>query len=272
MTELSDDLLVAYVDGQLARKQSSAVERVLEQDDVIARRVEALKDAHSRLEAAFDAILAGEEAVVSVPEPQAPGFYLTWNKAVKIGLAGVGIVAALVLMIAGYGWPLSLTDFGRSSQGLADPEYTGSIAPSWQEIAARAQGLLGRESLEVRLENQENPDFIAFELGQAIGPGLKLPNLDAQGYRFARAQLLRFDEEPLVQLLYLGTRGAPLAVYAKKSVATQEPTFRRYGGIGSVAWSEDGFSYLVAGEGDETVLLKLADTIRSEPQDAGAKP
>jgi anti-sigma factor RsiW len=31
MTELSDELLVAYVDGQLARQQSSAVDRVLEQ-------------------------------------------------------------------------------------------------------------------------------------------------------------------------------------------------------------------------------------------------
>jgi anti-sigma factor RsiW len=36
MTELSDELLVAYVDGQLARTQSRAVEKVLEQDDVIA--------------------------------------------------------------------------------------------------------------------------------------------------------------------------------------------------------------------------------------------
>ena len=59
MTELSDDLLVAYVDGRLADKQSGAVARVLEQDDVLARRVRALKSAHGRLEAAFDAILAG---------------------------------------------------------------------------------------------------------------------------------------------------------------------------------------------------------------------
>ena len=43
MTELSDELLVAYVDGQLARKQTQAVEKVLEQDDVIAKRVAALK-------------------------------------------------------------------------------------------------------------------------------------------------------------------------------------------------------------------------------------
>ena len=31
-----------------------------------------------------------------------------------------------------------------------------------------------------------------------------------------RAQLLRFGGEPLAQLLYLGTSGAPLALYAKK--------------------------------------------------------
>ena len=60
MTELSDELLVAYVDGQLVREQTRAVERVLEQDDVVARRVDALKDAHGRLESAFEAILAGE--------------------------------------------------------------------------------------------------------------------------------------------------------------------------------------------------------------------
>jgi anti-sigma factor RsiW len=272
MTELSDELLVAYVDGQLARKQASAVERVLQQDDIIAKRVEALKDAHHRLEAAFDAILAGEEGVVSLPEPQAPGFHVAWSTAAKVGLAGVSMVASLVLMIAGYGWPLSVTDFARSSQGLTDPEYTGSIAPSWQETAARAQGLLSRESLELRLESEDNPDFMAIRLGQAIDPGFTLLNLDAQGYRFVRAQILRVDEEPLVQILYLGASGAPLAVYAKKSTAAADPIFKRYGGIGSVAWSEDGFSYLLAGEADEPALVKLADTIRSRPPVTGAKP
>lgn len=246
MTELSDELLVAYVDGQLARTQSRAVEKVLEQDDVIAKRVEALKDAHGRLEAAFDAILAGEELEVAKPEPERPGFFVPWATAVKVGLAGTGLAAALALMIAGYDWPLSMPEFARTSSSATDPEYTGSLSPSWQETAARAHGLLARESLEVGLESQGNLDLIAFQLGQAIGPGLKLPNLDAYGYRFVRAQLLRSGDEPLAQLLYLGTSGAPLSLYAKKSAGSEAPAFKRYGGIGSVAWSEDGISYLLA--------------------------
>ena len=200
------------------------------------------------------------------PEPERPGFFVPWATAVKVGLAGTGLAAALVLMIAGYGWPLSMPEFARTSSGVTDPEYTGSLAPSWQETAARAQGLLSRESLEVGLESQGNLDLVAVQLGQAIGPGLKLPNLDAHGYRFVRAQLLRAGEEPLAQLLYLGTSGAPLALYAKKSAGVEAPAFKRYGGIGSVAWSEDGISYLLAGEADEPALMQLAETIRSEPR------
>jgi anti-sigma factor RsiW len=159
-----------------------------------------------------------------------------------------------------------MPELARTSSGVTDPAYTGSLAPSWQETAARAQGLLSRESLEVGLDSQGNLDLIAFQLSQAIGPGLRLPNLDAQGYRFARGQLLRAGEEPLAQLLYLGTSGAPLSLYEKKSAGSEAPAFKRYGGIGSVAWSEDGIAYLLAGEADEAALMTLAETVRSETQ------
>jgi anti-sigma factor RsiW len=270
MTELSDDLLVAYVDGQLARKQTNAVEKVLEQDDVIARRVVALKDAHSRLEAAFEAILAGEEAEFSaMPSPERPGIFIEWATAAKVALASAGLIAALVLAIAGYGLPLVMPDPTRRSSGEAFPEYTGSVAlSSWHEDAAQAQALLSRASVEIGLESQGNLDLVAFQLGQAIGSGLKLPDLKPQGFRFVRAQLLRSGGEPMAQLLYLGTSGAPLALYAKKGEGSDAPRFKPYGAIGGVAWSEGGIAYLLAGEEDESLLMRLAETIRQEPQPA----
>jgi len=78
------------------------------------------------------------------------------------------------------------------------------------------------------------------------------------------AQLLRTGDEPLAQLLYLGTSGAPLALYAKKSQETSTPSFKRYGALGGVAWSQAGIAYLLTGEGDEASLTKLADAIRVE--------
>ncbi len=274
MTELSDELLVAYVDGQLARKQTRAVEKVLEQDDVIARRVDALKDAHSRLEAAFEAILAGEEADAAArPVPQAPGLFIAWDTLAKGGLAAAGIAVALVLVVAGYGWPLVMPEFARHPSAAVDPDYVGSIQRTWQEEAVRAQALLSRATLEVGLESQGNRDLVGFQLAQAIGPNLNPPDLAPQGFRFMRAQLLHFGEEPLAQLLYLGTSGAPIALYAKKGDGTSTPLFKRYGDIGSVAWSQGGIAYLLAGEGDEASLLRLADAIRKEaPKAAGKSP
>jgi anti-sigma factor RsiW len=277
MTELSDELLVAYVDGQLARKQTLAVDKVREQDDVIARRVEALKDAHSRLEAAFEAILAGEEAdAVAQPAPRAPGLFISWSALVQGGLATAGIGVALVLLGAGFGWPLSMPEPARSSPGAADMTHVGSIARSWQEEAARAQALVGRDTLEVGLDSQRNADLMAFQLAQAVGPNLVLPDLGPQGFRFKRAQLLRFDAEPLAQLSYLGASGAPLALYVKRGEGSSTPVFKRYGEIGSVAWAQDGMAYLLAGTESELSLLRLADAIRAEPKapavEAKAKP
>lgn len=263
MTELSDELLVAYVDGQLARRQTQAVERVLEQDDVIAKRVAALKNAHGRLEAAFEAILTGEEAdAAATPTSHPPGLFIAWATLGKVSLATAGLVAAFLMLLAGFGWPLATPEFSRQSSGVAEPDYVGSIPPSWQEDAARAHALLSRASVEVGLESQGNRDLVAFQLAQAIGPNLTVPDLSGQGLRFMRAQLLRSGDEPLAQLLYLGISGAPLALYAKKSQETSTPSFKRYGALGSVAWSQAGIAYLFAGEGDEASLTKLADAIR----------
>ena len=88
-----------------------------------------------------------------------------------------------------------------------------------------------------------------------------------------RAQLLHFGEEPLAQLLYLGTSGAPLALYARKGEGTLTPMFKPYGDIGSVAWSKGGLAYLLAGEGDDASLLLHAETIGKEgAQAADASP
>ena len=265
MTELSDDLLVAYVDGQLARKQTRAVEKVLDQDDVIAARVEALKQAHNRLEAAFEAILAGEEMDVSAVSVPVQERSLRERSVVKVALAGVGIAVALLLAAVGYGWPLAFPGLTPGTQGVTLPVQTAPMAIGWQEEAARAHALLSRASLEVGVESQSNPDLVAFQLSQVLGTDIKLPNLEPQGFRFVRAQALRSGGEPLTQILYLGSSGAPLALYAKKGEGSGTLIPNHYGAIGTVAWAEDGVAYLLAGEAEDSLLMRIATKIKLEP-------
>jgi anti-sigma factor RsiW len=266
MTELSDELLVAYVDGQLARGQTLAVDKVLEQDDVLARRVVALKDAHSRLEAAFAAILRGEEAELEAQQvPRARGVFVSWSALTQATLATAGIVIAILMLLAGFGWPLKMPEFARTPTPGADPEIVGSIERDWREEAARAQALLGRDSIEIGLESQGNADLAAFQLAQVVGPNLIVPDLGPQGFRFRRAQLLRYDGEPLAQLLYLGENGAPLALYAMAGEGDSTLRFKRYGELGGVTWSQGAIVYMLAGDADEASLLALAETIAAKP-------
>jgi len=248
MTELSDELLVAYVDGQLARKQTRAVEKVLDQDDIIAARVEALKQAHNRLEAAFEAILAGEEMDVSAVSVPVQESSLSERSILKVALAGV-----------------SVPGLNSGTQGVTLPVQTAPLSTGWQEEAARAHALLSRASVEVGVESQSNPDFVAFQLSQILGTNLKIPNLEPQGFRFVRAQALRSGGAPLTQILYLGATGAPLALYAKKGEGSGALTEKHYGEIGTVAWAEDGVAYLLAGEAEDSLLMRIATKIKLEP-------
>ena len=147
------------------------------------------------------------------------------------------------------------------------PKQTARLPSSWQDDVARTQSLLTRSSLEVGLNSQGNRDLIAFELAQAIGPSLKVPNLDPQGLKLVRGQLLQYRGKPLGQILYLGTRGAPVALYAMPSETNAEPEFSMAGEIGMVSWSEDGISYLLAAQADEDFLVRTAEKIRHEPLD-----
>lgn len=268
MTELSDELLVAYVDGQLAREQIRAVEKVLAQDDVIARRVAALQEAHGRLEAAFEAILASEMGEVTA----APRLALSeWRESEPPRLrsnaawAGAGIVIGLIAAVAIQDWPLTLPDLGALREALFTRQSEAPALPAWQADAARAQSLLSRASVEVGLESQANHDFIAYQLAEAIGPDVRLPNLEPQGFRFVRAQILRYGDQPLAQLLYLPAQRDPLALYAMEGHRDRLPVFAQEAGIGTVFWCEDGIAYLLAGREDEATLYRLAEKIRHEP-------
>jgi hypothetical protein len=130
MTELSDELLVAYVDGQLAREQTRAIDKVLEQDEVVARRLDALKEAHGRLEAAFEAILAGEMVEVLVSPTLPPPI----KRKRRISLPWIGL--AVVGMACGTCRRLRLGKRCGSAEGLR-PLGAGASAQAWPPASSR---------------------------------------------------------------------------------------------------------------------------------------
>ena len=268
MTELSDELLVAYVDGQLARDQSEAIERVLNSDTVAARRVEALKDAHRQLEAAFDAMLAGQLAEIEqVPDTAETSDWKPAeaapesNEAKWFGFVPVvcAVIAALLIGGAG-GWVLQ-ERLNRVEVAPAAP--VAQPAPTWREDVARAHGLFSRASLEVGLESQGNLDLVRFQLATSIGPSLVLPNLEELGLTFKRAQVLQRSAEPFAQIAYLPRNGPPVALYVKSGETVAEDTAAvEPDDVRTATFSAGGLTYMLAGRMPEKDFNRLLDAVK----------
>ena len=269
MTELSDELLVAYIDGQLAQDQSAAIERVLKYDEVAAERVAALRSAYERLEAAFDSLLDDEHAKL-VPEPErrqtepapteAPSVLAAVSDRKTIGLvAGAALGIFLVGGVSGY----ALNGGGDADQREA--AALESPAPDWRRDAAGAQALVGRDALEVGLENQGNPELVGFQLANTIGQGAAIPDLESGGLSFKRAQILQHAGQPIAQMLYLPKEGPPVALFAKKAQAEGGGTIsQKYDEVQVVGWTQKGIDYALMAPASESRLRQLAETAKKQ--------
>jgi len=266
MTELSDELLVAYVDGQLAGDQSAAIERVLKYDEVAAERVAALRSAYERLEAAFDHLLDDEHAQL-VPEPerrQADPETETVLPAIpdrKMLALAAGAAIALLLVGGAAGYGLS----GPGDAVQTEAAEIQSSAPDWRRDAARAQALMGREALEVGLENQGNNELVSFQIANTIGKGAAIPDLGSGGLVFKRAQILRHSGKPIAQMLYLPKEGPPVALFARKAQADGAAMIsQKYDDVQVVGWTQNGIDYALMAPASESRLRQLAETAKRQ--------
>ena len=286
MTELNDELLVAYADGQLAKDQSKAVERVLEEDQVAAQRVEALRAANAHLETQFEAMLAGEPVPgvstdISTPAP-AKGLRRVLGRAVLFIWVGFGCL----LGGAAAGYILHDQILPKEIQIVQLPAPPAPPAPpplpapdpiviripplpvppvTWQDDAARSYALLNRETFNLGLDASSNPDLVAFQLGKALRADFAIPDLSAANLTFERGQLLQRDGAPLAQISYLPETGAPVVLFVlagkAKALALAE---KKIDGVPVAIWREENLSFLLAGDLPQEKLHSLAATIQAQ--------
>lgn len=117
MTQLTDEMLVAYVDGELSAEDAAEIERALRTDQNVREAVKIFRDSADWSRRAFDDVLREP-----IPEPliraatgqgnagqseEAPAVMATGTRS-AVGLAGLAIAASVALAIGvGGGFGLS---------------------------------------------------------------------------------------------------------------------------------------------------------------------
>jgi anti-sigma factor RsiW len=259
---ITDEMLTAYVDGELPPDERSRVNQALATDPAIKKRYEALaatpalKEPFGLLLGAapadrLAAILREAEAKVAVAAPSAPP--RAWS-AIRPRAA---IAAAILLFLAGGAVGIGLQSAVLQSAGTGNEEKE-----NWRAAVADYLSLYTSDTLA---GIPDDPDERARELAEAGGK-LALP-LDVgkvvlPDLTLKRAQVFAFRDKPLVQVAYLSPTAGPVAFcIIENGQKDAAPAFEEREGKGVVFWGKGGRGFMIIGKLPRDRLELLAQTL-----------
>jgi len=223
--DISDELLTAYLDGELEADERARIDARLDADPDLAGRLAAL-------DAPLADLRVGMERLATLaPRPDVPS-----PKRISAG----PVAAALVLGLA----------LGAGGMAL---RYDPAPRDTWQDYAAAYHALYRVETLA---SIPAQTDF------SAISPVIEF-DLDAfaqaSRIQILRAQILGYDDQPIIQMAYLQD-GRPFALCVTFGDGTPTPiTEGELEGLPVAQWSDGTHHFLlIGGEGAPNVAADAA--------------
>ncbi|WP_300057640.1 hypothetical protein [uncultured Roseobacter sp.] len=239
---VTDEELVAFLDGEDDLAPVAEIARALEQDAALRRRLEALQIDRAALRDSFAALQPqpGVMPDLSALPSAAPGL--------RIGSLVAAASLALVIGLGAGSW-------------LARP-----AAPGWVDYVAAYQALYSTGTLahvdQDPVAQQAELDRVAAAIGKTISVDTLGMFPEAQ---YKRAQILSFGGRALVQLAFTKSTGEPLALCIIRTERQDDaaPRIAEREGLSSARWARGGYDYLLIGGTDTGLVSRLAASFMS---------
>ncbi len=261
MTELSDELLMAYIDGQLDKPQATVVNQILRRDETLAARVNRLQDSQAKFLDLFGALV--RDGAAPVPRQGARAARSHQGTGDASGVATAGVAALLLILGASLGFTIAY--YTGISRNPAVEDVTMAMRPAnWSEDIAELHAYFTPEALTTGRDSQSNADVVRFQLAKLSSQVVSLPDFSQSGLRFVRAQTLSYRGNRLMQLVYTGKSDPLVAVYITPGDADSPITPGRFGDVKTVSWSQNGLRFLIAADMTQEALRALAAVTRSQ--------
>ncbi len=243
--KITQDDLLAYVDGALDVSKHAAVEAFLAQHPASDAEVKAWRRQNQSLHALY-----GHLAKEPVPAGLDVRRMARDHHAASRNWRRMAAVAALCLIIGG-GGGLYAARFGLFA-------YTGSAALVAEAVAAHA--LYTREvvhPVEVRADESEH---LKAWLSKRLDRGITLPDLRSEGLQLIGGRLLPAGKQPAAQLMYEDEAGRRVTLYIIPAPAGRETSFRftSLDRLEALIWTDDAISCAIVGELPRDKLEQIA--------------
>lgn len=276
---ITDEMLVAYLDGELPSAEQRKLETALDADEELRARLALLEDGGRpwaeafeglleqapmpKLEAAFAAAVKthAEETPDELPAPESAKPVPSGPEAAAAGgdsertpandqgargwwrpaMAACIAVTLLVGFAVGYG-----TNQAQKPQVAS---AVGTEAEIWRQAVADYQALYTRETVSTASDDPQVHAAGLLRVGNALGLPLPDAVFQVPGLDYKRAQILKFGEQPLAQLAYLYEDDIPIAFcIVRLDEADRAAENEVRSGLNVVHWAKDGFSLMVVGD------------------------
>lgn len=248
---ISDEILVAYIDHELADSDHAFVQAALERDVSLRARHDHLAKASLPFAEAFSGILLAAPATLAndlparhhgMPRPT----HLGSRPLMDRRSIAAGIAAAMVL------GPLAMLA-GRSTR----PDMS-----NWREAVAQYHKLYSDRTLAGIAEgrNDERQELAA--VGKELGLDLTLSWLDGVDARYRRSQILTVDGGPLAQIV-LAAADEQVLAYCIRPLAEADaaPIAESRAGLAVVYWTIRNYGFLIAGKTSHEAALRAANVL-----------
>lgn len=244
----SDELLVAYLDGELDAQQHQLIADRLSVDLALAARLEALQGADLPFKAAFDSLLDQapterlQAMLKSLPSAHAPALSRRRFLAMAAGFAVAGVVADRLFM----SWP-------RPEPGQG-----------WRASVAEYMALYTPQTLENLSTDPASHVAQLSSVGAQLGLPLSPTAVNLPGAEFRRAQILDYDGILIGQLTYLDPLHGPLALCITASGKGAQPiATEQRRGMNVVYWASATHGFMLIGRNPFEALQRMARDVEN---------
>ena len=286
MQKPSEELLVAYLDGELDAPRHAEVEAWLGQDDTARDQLARLSEGAAHIRAAFDEVLREEvperliaaargdgtrpRAAEILPFRQrrlASGFTAArhWWIAVPIAASFFGLMIGGGLVYFGLGKTPAGEDKQVAALSASTNSWLDNVAGYHKLFVSAAAGQNSFADIPANGDGGEVIQKISQRTAQA---GVRVPNLKPWGLIFQGARVVVIEGRPAAQLIYtadneaVGNAIGPLTVVIGSSKRPDvTPTFDRRQDVNVLYWRRKGHAYAIVGQADPGYMWNLVNDI-----------
>lgn len=275
--DLSNERLVAYIDGEVSASERDLMGRALQRDakarerlDILSRGGRPFSEAFGllldaapddRLQAMFADIVGRGASLSSQSRPVPDSADKTVipmrpRRAARGGLALWQMAAAaaiLALVFAG----------GLFAGGLFEAPQQVAEKVGWREAAARYVSLFSKETLEGMPTDPQQRQANLKQIETSLGLSLSGERIASASLSFEGSQLLQIEGKPLAQIAYLRDGRTPVALcITRTAMPAAGPAAEQRNGLNVVHWVANGYGFMVLGKVPESDLARIAADFR----------